>query len=428
MPTLDQQTIDRITKRGVAQIIPEDEFIRRLQEGRPLRLKMGFDPSRPDLHLGHVVGLRKLRQLQDLGHELILIVGDWTAQIGDPSGASETRTMLSAEDVRENAETYMRQFFKVMDPNRTRAVYQSEWFGKFTLSDVIRLTSHFTVNQFLHRDDFAQRYAGQRPIAVTEMLYPLLQAYDSVAIEADVEFGGTDQLFNLLVGRELQEKVGQRPQLVFTMPILPGTDGVRKMSKSLDNYIAIEDTPRDMFGKIMSLPDDLIPVYFELLTDVPDDELDAIRAAMGPTSPSANPASSVIPAKAGISSLNPMDLKKRLGEELTAVFHSPGAATAAREEFERVFQRRETPEDIPEVAVGPTSPAVVSRDADGFDADLSHLLPALNLAASRSEARRLLQQNAVQIDGERPDGERVRVPYGALVRVGSRRFARVVRG
>ena len=421
MPTLGQQTIDRITKRGVAQIIPEDEFIRRLQEGKPLRLKMGFDPSRPDLHLGHVVGLRKLRQLQDLGHELILIVGDWTAQIGDPSGQSDTRTMLSAEDVRENAETYMRQFFKVVDPDKTRAVYQSEWFGNFTLTDVIRLTAHFTINQFLHRDDFAQRYAAQRPIAVTEMLYPLLQAYDSVAIESDVEFGGTDQLFNLLVGRELQEKVGQRPQLVFTMPLLPGTDGVRKMSKSLGNYVALEDTPRDMFGKIMSLPDDLVSLYFELLTDTPDDDLDAIRAAMTPDS------SSVIPAQAGISS-RPMDIKKRLAEELTATFHSPEAATVAREEFERIFQRRETPEDIPSVAVDLTGPAVVSHDADGFEADLSHLLPALNMAASRSEARRLLQQNAVQIDGERPDGERVRIHYGALIRVGSRRFARVVRG
>ncbi len=410
MPALDQQTIDRITKRGVAHIIPEDEFIKRLQEGKPLRLKMGFDPSRPDLHLGHVVGLRKLRQLQDLGHELILIVGDWTAQIGDPSGQSDTRTMLSAEDVRENAETYMRQFFKVVDPDRTRAVYQSEWFGKFTLTDVIRLTSHFTVNQFLHRDDFATRYAAQRPIAVTEMLYPLLQAYDSVAIEADVEFGGTDQLFNLLVGRELQEKVGQRPQLVFTMPILPGTDGVRKMSKSLNNYVALEDTPRDMFGKIMSLPDDLIPQYFELLTDMPNDELESVRAS------------------AGDGGANPMELKKRLGEELTAAFHSPEAATNAREEFERVFQRREAPGDIPAVAVDPLGPAVISHDAEGFEADLSHLLPALNMAASRSEARRLLQQNAVQIDGERPDGERVRIPYGALVRVGSRRFARVVRG
>ena len=418
MPALDQQTLDRITKRGVAQIIPEDEFIRRLQEGKPLRLKMGFDPSRPDLHLGHVVGLRKLRQLQDLGHELILIVGDWTAQIGDPSGQSDTRTMLSAEDVRENAETYMRQFFKVVDPDRTRAVYQSEWFGKFTLTDVIRLTAHFTINQFLHRDDFAQRYAGLRPIAVTEMLYPLLQAYDSVAIEADVEFGGTDQLFNLLVGRELQEKMGQRPQLVFTMPILPGTDGVRRMGKSLGNYIAIEDTPRDMFGKVMSLPDDVIPLYFELLTDAPDDELDAVRSAMGHAAS----------AQAGVPSANPMDIKKRLGEELVGTFHSPESATAAREEFERVFQRRETPEDIPTVALDLTGPAVVSHDADGFDADLSHLLPALGLAASRSEARRLLRQNAVQIDGEHPAAERTRIAYGALLRVGSRRFARVVRG
>ena len=409
MPSLDQQTIDRITKRGVARIIPEDEFIRRLQEGKPLRLKMGFDPSRPDLHLGHVVGLRKLRQLQDLGHELILIVGDWTAQIGDPSGQSDTRTMLSAEDVRENAETYMRQFFKVMDPNRTRAVYQSEWFGKFTLTDVIRLTSHFTVNQFLHRDDFAQRYAAQRPIAVTEMLYPLLQAYDSVAIEADVEFGGTDQLFNLLVGRELQERVGQRPQLVFTMPLLPGTDGVRKMSKSLDNYIALDDTPRDMFFKVMSLPDDIIPLYFEQLTDMPDDELDAIRAAEGPQR---------------------MEVKKRLAEELTSAFHSPEAATAEGKRFESEVQRGETPEDVPVFLVDELGPAVHIVSDSMFEADLSYLLPVLGMAASRSEARRLLQQNAVHIDGGQPAAEpdRFRIPYGALIRVGSRRFACVVRG
>ncbi len=408
MPALDQQTIDRITKRGVAHIIPEDEFIKRLQEGKPLRLKMGFDPSRPDLHLGHYVGLRKLRQLQDLGHELILIVGDWTAQIGDPSGQSDTRTMLSAEDVRENAETYMRQFFKVVDPDKTRAVYQSEWFGKFTLTDVIRLTAHFTVNQFLHRDDFATRYAAQRPIAVTEMLYPLLQAYDSVAIEADVEFGGTDQLFNLLVGRELQEKVGQRPQLVFTMPILPGTDGVRKMSKSLDNYIALDDTPRDMFGKAMSLPDDLIPLYFELLTDVPDDELDAIRAAMS--------------RKTGA---NPMDIKKRLGEELTAVFHSPEAATAAREEFERVFQRRETPEDIPEVAISASTPGVLEYYEGNANVDMPRLLGALKLVVSRSEGRRLILMGAVRVDGIVLSSEKVDLTWGSVIRVGSRRFIRV---
>ena len=387
MPKLDPELVRKITKRGVAQIIPEDEFIARLEEGKPLRLKMGFDPSRPDLHLGHVVGLRKLRQLQDLGHELILIVGDWTAQIGDPSGQSDTRTMLSAEDVRANAESYMQQFFKVVDPDRTRAVYQSEWFGKFTLADVIRLTSHFTVNQFLHRDDFAQRYAAQRPIAVTEMLYPLLQGYDSVAIEADVEFGGTDQLFNLMVGRELQEKVGQRPQIVFTMPILPGTDGVRRMGKSLGNYIAIEDTPRDMFGKVMSLPDDVIALYFELLTDMPDEEVNAIRSAIEQRT------------------TNPMDLKKRLGEEMVATFHSPEVAAAAREEFERVFQQRESPQDIPEFAADLNSEGVSNPDAEGFEADIARLLVDAGLAASRAEARRLLQQNAVTIDGERSAGE-----------------------
>ena len=370
---------------------------------------MGFDPSRPDLHLGHVVGLRKLRQLQDLGHELILIVGDWTAQIGDPSGQSDTRTMLSAEDVRANAESYMQQFFKVVDPDRTRAVYQSEWFGKFTLADVIRLTSHFTVNQFLHRDDFAQRYAAQRPIAVTEMLYPLLQGYDSVAIEADVEFGGTDQLFNLLVGRELQEKVGQRPQIVFTMPILPGTDGVRRMGKSLGNYIAIEDTPRDMFGKVMSLPDDVIALYFELLTDAPDEEVADIREAIEHHS------------------TNPMDLKKRLGEEMVATFHSPGVAAGAREEFERVFQQRESPQDIPEFAADLNSDGVSNPDATGFEADIVRLLVDAGLAASRAEARRLLQQNAVTIDGERSAGGRARIAYGSVIRVGRRRFVRIVK-
>ena len=409
MPKLDPELVRKITKRGVAQIIPEDEFIARLEEGKPLRLKMGFDPSRPDLHLGHVVGLRKLRQLQDLGHELILIVGDWTAQIGDPSGQSDTRTMLSAEDVRANAESYMQQFFKVVDPDRTRAVYQSEWFGKFTLADVIRLTSHFTVNQFLHRDDFAQRYAAQRPIAVTEMLYPLLQGYDSVAIEADVEFGGTDQLFNLMVGRELQEKVGQRPQIVFTMPILPGTDGVRRMGKSLGNYIAIEDTPRDMFGKVMSLPDDVIALYFELLTDMPDEEVNAIRSAIEQRT------------------TNPMDLKKRLGEEMVAMFHSPEAAAAAREEFERVFQQRESPQDIPEFAADLNSEGVSNSDAEGFEADIARLLVDAGLAASRAEARRLLQQNAVTIDGERSAGERARIAYGSVIRVGRRRFVRIVK-
>ena len=271
---LDKRTLQQITRRGVSEIILEEEFIRLLPEGKPLRLKMGFDPSRPDIHLGHVVGLRKLRQLQELGHQVVLIVGDWTAQIGDPSGQSVIRPMLTHEEVIENAESYMRQFFKIVDKDRTEAVWQSEWFGKFTLADVIGLTGRFTVAQFLERDDFAKRFQAHKPIAITELLYPLLQAYDSVVVRSDVEFGGTDQKFNLLVGRELQEMMGQRPQQCFLMPILVGTDGVRKMSKSYDNYIGVEEHPNDMYGKVMSIQDELLMGYFEYLTDVPDHELE----------------------------------------------------------------------------------------------------------------------------------------------------------
>ena len=407
---LDPKTLHRITKRGVAEIIPEAEFIERVQQDKPLKLKMGFDPSRPDLHLGHVVGLRKLRQLQDLGHELILIVGDWTAQIGDPTGRSDTRTMLSAEEVKENAETYMRQFFRVVDKDRTRAVYQSEWFGKFTLADVIKLTSYFTVNQFLHREDFSNRYSALQPIAVTELLYPLLQGYDSVVIEADVEFGGTDQLFNLMVGRELQEKVGQHPQMLFMMPILPGTDGVRRMGKSLGNYIAIEDTPSDMFGKIMSLPDNVIPLYFELLTDMPDDELGQMREAID------------------AHTKNPMDFKKRLGVEMVTWFHSTEAAEQAKAEFERVVQQGELPSDIPDFVVTSSTEGVTSMDANMFTVDVSRLLVAASLAGSRAEARRLIQQNAVEIDGNRAADGATSIAFGAVVKAGRRRFVRLVKG
>ena len=281
------ENLSPITRRGVSRIISEEEFTAMLQRGRPLRLKMGFDPSRPDIHLGHVVGLRKLRQLQDLGHQVILIVGDWTAQIGDPSGRSATRTMLTHAEVLENAESYMRQFFKVVDRERTQVEWQSQWFGEFTLANVIELTSRFTINQFLHREDFANRYAENRPIAITEMLYPLMQAYDSVVIESDVEFGGTDQMFNLLVGRELQGMMGQTPQQCFMMPILVGTDGVQKMSKSLGNYVALEEPPEEMYGKLMSLPDNLIVSYYEYLTDVPDADIAEMQQAMA--SETANP-------------------------------------------------------------------------------------------------------------------------------------------
>ena len=291
---LSEATMNMVTERGAAEIIDIVEFRRLLQEGKPLRLKMGFDPSSRDIHLGHVVGLRKLRQLQDLGHKVVLIVGDWTAQIGDPSGQSVTRPVLTHESVIANAATYMKQFFKVVDQAKTEVVWQSEWYGNFTLTDVVKLTGGFTVAQMLARDDFRKRFDQNRPIAITELLYPLLQAYDSVMVEADVEFGGTDQKFNLLVGRALQSMMGQRPQQCFLMPILVGTDGTQKMSKSLGNFVAVEDLPDSMYGKIMSLPDNLIVDYFEVLTDVSEEEFMEIRSALDEQS------------------VNPMDLKKHL--------------------------------------------------------------------------------------------------------------------
>ncbi len=393
-----------ITRRGVSRIISEDAFVAMLQRGRPLRLKMGFDPSRPDIHLGHVVGLRKLRQLQDLGHQVILIVGDWTAQIGDPSGRSATRSMLSHAEVLDNAESYMRQFFKVVDRDRTQVEWQSQWFGDFTLANVIELTSRFTVAQFLERDDFARRFADHQPIAITELLYPLLQAYDSVAIEADVEFGGTDQMFNLLVGRELQEMMGQTPQQCFLMPILVGTDGVQKMSKSLGNYIALEESPQEMYGKVMSLPDSLILQYYEYLTDVPNADLAAMGQAMESDS------------------ANPMDFKKGLARSITATFHDTAAASGAETQFEQVVQRRDVPDDIPEC-----------RLADVAELSINQLLVRTELVASASEARRLVGQGAVEIIHS--SGDRATVAAGAplpalaagdVIRAGRRRFVRLV--
>ena len=401
------ENLSPITRRGVSRIISEEEFTAMLRRGRPLRLKMGFDPSRPDIHLGHVVGLRKLRQLQDLGHQVILIVGDWTAQIGDPSGRSATRTMLTHAEVLENAESYMRQFFKVVDRERTQVEWQSQWFGEFTLANVIELTSRFTINQFLHREDFANRYAENRPIAITEMLYPLMQAYDSVVIESDVEFGGTDQMFNLLVGRELQGMMGQTPQQCFMMPILVGTDGVQKMSKSLGNYVALEEPPAEMYGKLMSLPDNLITSYYEYLTDVPDADIAEMQQAMASES------------------ANPMDFKKGLARYITAVFHPPTSdrnpAAEAESHFEQVVQRRDLPDDIPEVPL-----------ADVADLPMNRLLAQTGLASSNAEARRLIGQGAVEII--RADGERVSVTTGDaptlaagdVVRAGRRRFVRLV--
>jgi len=401
---VDKKT-EYVLKRGVVEIIVEDELVRLLESGKRLRLKMGFDPSRPDIHLGHVVGMRKLRQFQDLGHQVVLIVGDWTAQIGDPSGMSQTRSMLSAEEVRANAETYMRQFFRVVDREKTELLWQSEWFGKFGLADVISLTSKFTVAQLLAREDFSKRYGAGRPIAITELLYPLLQAYDSVAMEADVEFGGIDQKFNCLMGRELQRMIGQPQQHVFLMPLLVGTDGQQKMSKSLDNYIAIEEPPNDMYGKVMSLPDNLMLEYFELLTDVTDEELAGFRQQLS----------------AG--SVNPMELKKRLAADIVGQFHGAEAAGDAEAHFRRVVQGREAPADVPEHCIRSGELAAPSGEGR-FDVSVPDLIVESGIVNSRGEAKRLIGQGAVEIDGERVTGNSATVPVSSTWKVGKRHWCR----
>jgi tyrosyl-tRNA synthetase len=392
-----------ILSRAVAETIPEDEFVEALGSGRCLRLKMGFDPSAPDLTLGHAVGLRKLRQLQELGHQVVVIVGDWTARIGDPSGQSQTRPMLTAEEVKANAETYLRQFFMVVDRERTEIRWQSEWFDKFDLETVMRLAARFTVAQMLQRQEYAERFAAHKPIGLHEFLYPLLQGYDSVAVESDVEFGGTDQKFNLLVARDLQEMMGQRPQQCFLVPLLVGTDGKMKMSKSLGNYIALEDSPEEMYGKVMSLPDDVMMDYYELVTDVPDKEVAEIGEALRTRS------------------LNPMELKMRLAREIVTQFHSDEAAQAAEEHFTRVFRERELPEEVPlEV---PFDFKGASEAEAGID-----LLVMKHLGLSRREVKRLVRQGAIEVDGvpvtDPLDYPRVRP--GSIVRVGKRRFLRIV--
>ena len=419
---MDSGQKDYLLKRGVAEIIVEQEMMELLHSGRKLRLKEGFDPSFPDIHLGHVVALKKLRQLQELGHQVILIVGDWTAQIGDPSGASVTRPMLSMEQVRANAETYMKQFFKVVDRERTEVRWQSEWFGNFTLADVIQLTSKFTIAQLMAREDFSNRYSSGRPITITELLYPLLQAYDSVIVQADVEFGGTDQKFNLLMGRELQSMVGQHPQQVFLVPILIGTDGSQKMSKSLGNYIGVDEAPDEIYGKVMSIPDSLIMDYFELLTDVPDKEFVMFRLALA------------------ANTVNPMELKKRLAREIVTQLYNQKVANEADLYFTKVVQGKEMPEEILEYRIsfkdmrtvgGPVkvpgdegiTPVVYSL---AENPDISRLLVEIGLVESRSEANRLIGQGAVSIDGKKISGNIATVESGSIIKVGKRRFARVI--
>jgi len=399
---LPQTERDFLLRRGVAEIIPESEFMDLLNSGRPARLKEGFDPSSPDIHLGHVVGLRKLRQLQELGHKVILIVGNWTARIGDPSGQSATRPMLTEAQIEANALTYMEQFFKVVDKERTEVRWQTEWFSKFNLDTVIRLTARFTVAQLLAREDFSKRYAAGTPISLCETLYPLLQAYDSVAIESDVEFGGTDQKFNCLLGRELQQMMGQNPQKVFFTPILVGTDNKTKMSKSLGNYIGVAEPPAQMYGKVMSLDDALITDYFDLVTDVQDTEIEEMRLAMASDS------------------VNPMQLKKRLANEITRQFHGAEAAREADAHFTRVHQEHQAPQDMPDVWFEPI------EQSDGRSrVDLGHPLVAAGFIKSNSELKRLVAQGAVEVDGEKIDELSALVNDGSVIKVGRRTFVRV---
>lgn len=389
--------VDRLLTRGTVDVVVRERLRARLLGDRPLRVKLGVDPTRPDIHLGHYVCFRKLREFQALGHQVVVIIGDWTARIGDPSGRSAQRPMLTAEEVAANAQTYLDQFFKVVDVSRAEIVWQSTWFGTFTLEDVIRLASKYTVAKLLTREDFARRYEQGSPISITELLYPLLQAYDSVAIQADVEIGGTDQLFNLLVGRDIMREYGLEPQDVLTVPLLVGTDGTLKMSKSYGNYIAVNEPPEEMFGKMMSIPDHVLGDYLRLLTDLPDEEIDDMLARMA----------------AG--TLNPRDVKERLATIIVSDLHSPEAAARARDYFHRVHRLRELPEELPEIVV-PTRARVIDY------------IVRAGFARTNNEARRLVLQGGVRLDGQRVDDPEavleLREPI--VLQVGKRRFARLV--
>lgn len=392
MPT---PSIDYVLKRAVAEIIDESSLRERLKSGKPLRLKMGFDPSKPDLHVGHAVGMRKLRQLQDLGHTVVLIVGDWTAQIGDPSGRDEARTMLTPEQVKVNAQTYMDQFFVVVDRARTEVRWQSEWFGKFTLADVFNLTSRFTFADIMEHETFDKRVKEGKALSLMELMYPLLQAYDSIAMDADVEFGGMDQKFNIIQGRRLQAMLGKTPQEVFLVPLLIGTDG-RKMSKSFDNTIDVRAEPSDMYGKVMSLVDGVIAEYFQLVTDVPAAEIVEMERAM----------------KAG--KVNPRDLKMRLAREIVTQLYNAEMARAAETEFVKVFQQREAPTDMPTFAM--------KQGMNVID-----LMIAADLVPSRSEARRLVTQGGVRLDEAAVEKIDAVIPArAAVLRVGRRKFVRLI--
>ncbi|AZO95714.1 tyrosine--tRNA ligase [Halocella sp. SP3-1] len=396
----------KILTRGVKDLISkkelEEKLIKADKEGRPLRVKLGLDPSAPDIHLGHTVVLRKLKQFQDLGHEVYLIIGDFTGRIGDPSGKSQTRKQLSEEEVQENARTYQEQFAKLLDEDKTKLVFNGSWLGELKFADVIDLSSKYTVARMLEREDFSNRFSNEKAISVHEFFYPLMQGYDSVAIKADVELGGTDQRFNLLVGRDLQREYGQEPQVVMMMPILEGLDGVNKMSKSLGNYIGVNDSPNDMYGKVMSIPDDLISRYFELLTDLPEDELKEIKQNLAQ------------------GQLNPMKYKKQLALTIVEQYHGKTAADEGAAEFDRVFSEGKLPEDIPEFTI---------KESELEDGKMwiVNLIARTGLLSSNSEARRMIKQGAVSINDEKQEKINIDadVTDGMIIQIGKRRFAKV---
>ncbi len=396
MATIDS-ALDLI-RRGADEILLEVDLAKKLKKGRPLRIKAGFDPTAPDLHLGHAVLINKMRQFQDLGHEVIFLIGDFTGMIGDPTGKSATRPPLTRDDVIDNARTYEQQIFKILDPEKTLIMFNSSWMNDMDAADLIQLAAKHTVARMLERDDFNKRYSANQPIAIHEFLYPLVQAYDSVALKADVELGGTDQKFNLLVGRQMQEAYGQEPQVVLTMPILEGLDGAQKMSKSLDNYIGINEPPQEMFGKIMSISDDLMWRYFELLSFKPLSEIDDYKKEISDGG-------------------NPRDVKMRLAEEIIGRFHDEAAARQAREDFINRFRHGAIPDDMPELVLESTDEGL----------PIGQILKKSGLTSSTSEAFRMIRQGAVKVDGEKISDREIILAGGGtyVVQVGKRKFSRI---
>ena len=399
-----------LISRGTVDLLPEKEWKDKLKESiaenKPLRVKQGFDPTAPDIHLGHTVGIRKLKQFQELGHQIVLIIGDYTSLVGDPSGQSSTRPPLSYEEIMKNSETYQVQFFKILDKSKTEIVFNGDWFKKMNFVEIMQLASKFTVARLLERDDFTKRLEKQTPISIHELFYPLMQGYDSVAIKADVEIGATEQKFNLLAGRTIQEAYGVKPQVILTMPILVGLDGQRKMSKSLNNYIGIDESPEEIFGKVMSIADEQIYSYFELATDVTLEELKRIKQKLNKPD------------------VNPMVIKKELGQRLVDMYHPAGSGQSAREEFERVFSNRQLPQDMPELTLAKLKKLGLKEDK----VYLVHLMSKAEMVKSNSEARKLILAGAVTIDGEKidnPDFE-FSVDKEMVLKVGKRRYLKLL--